>query len=91
MARVRFNGAPQPITLFESPPGSGGNDGAMPTSYNFNWQFFTNLTTSQIAWFRAQPDWAAFVTQVNANPAGTAIPTVMDNPLSAAPPVKVSI
>lgn len=33
----------------------------VPVSYDPNWQMFTNLTTDQIAWFQAQPEWKSFV------------------------------
>ncbi len=46
--------------LFESPVGSGGNDGVLPPTYDPQWQFFRNLTPNQIAWFQAQPDWLVF-------------------------------
>lgn len=79
--------SPQAPTIYQSPPGSGGNDGAMPTAYNFNWQYFTNLTPAQITWFESQPDWADFVAAVTANPTTTASPPVMANPISNRPPV----
>lgn len=43
--------------LFQSPPNSGGNDGAMPLVYDMTWQSFTNLTDAQQQWFRSQPEW----------------------------------
>lgn len=43
--------------FYESPPGSGGNDGATPTVYDPNWQYYTNLTPNQIAWFSSQPQY----------------------------------
>lgn len=51
---------PQPITLFQSPPNSNGNDGAAPLAYDRGWQYFTNLTPEQVAWFQAQPEWQNF-------------------------------
>lgn len=40
---------------FQSPPGSGGNDGASPTTYDTGWQKYTNLTSNQIEAFQAFP------------------------------------
>jgi hypothetical protein len=66
--------SPQAPTFFQSPPGSGGNDGAMPLAYEPLWQYFTNLTPAQIAAFQAMPEWTAFVAKVQADPSGTSIP-----------------
>lgn len=41
--------------LYQSPPGSKGNDGALPTSYDSTWQTYTNLTPAQVQWFYSQP------------------------------------
>jgi hypothetical protein len=65
---------PPPVTKFESPIGSGGNDGATPTAYDPLWQYFTNLTPAQIAAFQAMPEWAVFLAKVQADPSGTSIP-----------------
>lgn len=42
-------------TIYQSPPNSGGNDGALPAIYVQNWQFFTNLTPAQILAFQSFP------------------------------------
>lgn len=41
--------------LYHSPPGSGGNDGALPTVYDPAWMRFTNLTPAQIVAFQGFP------------------------------------
>lgn len=41
--------------LYQSPPGSGGNDGALPSSYDQRWWSYTNLTPQQILAFQAFP------------------------------------
>lgn len=41
--------------FYQSPPGSNGNDGALPTTWDADWQVFTNLTTPQIAAFQGMP------------------------------------
>lgn len=69
-----------PVTLFQSPPGSGGNDGAMPLSYDMRWQYFTNLTPDQIGWFKAQPEWATFMAAQQADPSRTSIPAPIPTP-----------
>lgn len=60
--------SPQPITLFQSPPNSNGNDGAAPLAYDAAWQYFTNLTPFQVAWFQAQPEWQNFLAYVALDP-----------------------
>lgn len=40
---------------FQSPPGSGDNDGADPTAYDVSWQKFTNLKPNQITAFESFP------------------------------------
>jgi len=48
---------PQPTVIYyQSPPGSGGNDGALPTTYDPLWQYYVNLTQEQIAAFQAFPE-----------------------------------
>lgn len=42
--------------LYESPPGSGHNDGALPTVYISGWQKFTNLTVQQVVAFESLPE-----------------------------------
>ena len=44
-----------PPPKYQSPPGSGGNDGALPTTYDPAWQTYTNLTQAQIAAFAHFP------------------------------------
>ena len=51
----------KPPLLYQSPPGSGGNDGALPTAYDPKWQFWTNLTPAQIEKFQSFPEWAAYI------------------------------
>lgn len=46
---------PPPQRLYESPPGSGSNDGALPTSYDPTWPSYTNLTPQQILAFQTFP------------------------------------
>ncbi len=40
---------PQKPTIYTGPD--------VPTAYNPNWQYFTNLTPAQIAAFQAFPEW----------------------------------
>lgn len=56
----RFPPSPQPVTIYSGP--------TVPTAYDSNWQYFTNLTLDQIAWFQAQPEWAAFLAYVALSP-----------------------
>lgn len=65
--------SPQPIKLFQSPPASNNNDGAMPLAYDRGWQHFTNLTPEQVAWFQAQPEWQNYISWVGLNPAQATI------------------
>lgn len=53
-----YQPAPQPNKIYNGP--------AVPAAYDQNWQLFTNLTPAQVAWFQAQPEWAAKVTTINA-------------------------
>lgn len=46
---------------------------AMPTAYDVNWQYFTNLTKDQIAWFQAQPEWQNFLSYVALSPAAAIV------------------
>lgn len=41
--------------LYQSPPGSGGNDGALPTTYDPQWPQYTNLTDAQKTAFKGFP------------------------------------
>jgi len=41
--------------LYQSPPGSGANDGALPKVYDPDWQLFVNLTPDQIRAFQNFP------------------------------------
>jgi hypothetical protein len=41
--------------IYQSPAGSGGNDGAIPTVYVPGWGVYTNLTALQIAAFESFP------------------------------------
>jgi hypothetical protein len=50
-----------PPLLYQSPSGSGSNDGALPTHYDPKWQLWTNLTKEQIEKFQSFPQWQAFV------------------------------
>lgn len=45
---------------YQSPPGSGSNDGALPTTYDAGWQKFTNLTSAQVEAFQSFPQWLQF-------------------------------
>lgn len=49
-----------PLRFYQSPPGSGSNDGATPSVYNPKWQLFRNLSPNQIAWFSSQPQFLIF-------------------------------
>lgn len=40
---------------YQSPPGSGANDGKPPTAYDVGWQKYTNLNSEQIAAFQGFP------------------------------------
>ena len=55
-----YKPSPQIPTIYTGPD--------IPTAYDANWQYFTNLTSDQIAWFQAQPEWAAFVATQPATP-----------------------
>jgi hypothetical protein len=48
-----YKSSPQPVTIYSGP--------SVPIAYDPNWQFFTNLTPAQIAWFQAQPEWQNFL------------------------------
>jgi hypothetical protein len=50
-----------PPKLYESPPGSKSNDGALPIEYDTKWQLWTNLTKEQIEKFQSFPEWQAFM------------------------------
>lgn len=50
--------SPQPKKIYDGP--------AIPSVYDPTWQYFTNLTKDQIAWFQAQPEWQNFVSYVAA-------------------------
>lgn len=52
--------SPQKIKIYSGPD--------VPTSYDVDWQHFTNLTSAQIAWFKAQPEWANFLAYVALSP-----------------------
>lgn len=42
-----------PVTIYTGPH--------PPTVYNPNWQKFTNLLFTDVQWFMARPEWAAYV------------------------------
>lgn len=44
-----------PNRTYFSPPNSNGNDGALPTVYDSNWQAFNNLTPQQVLAFQSFP------------------------------------
>lgn len=47
---------------YQSPPGSGINDGALPQVFDTTWQGYTNLSAAQVAAFQAFPqDLLAYV------------------------------
>lgn len=48
-----YQPSPQPNRIYSGP--------VVPVAYDSNWQYFTNLTMDQVAWFQAQPEWAAYV------------------------------
>lgn len=52
-----------------------------PAAYNEDWQYFTNLTPDQIAWFQAQPEWQNFLAYVALSPftATAAVPVAVVN------------
>lgn len=60
-----YKPSPQPITTYSGP--------AIPSAYDPNWQYFNNLTSDQIAWFKAQPEWQNFVAYVQLNPTAATI------------------
>jgi hypothetical protein len=41
--------------LYQSPPGSGTNNGALPTTYDPTWQNYINLTPAQVVAFQSFP------------------------------------
>src|SRR5262245_39551840 len=41
--------------FYESPPGSGGNDGALPAQYIDKWHIYINLTQQQVVAFQSFP------------------------------------
>jgi hypothetical protein len=49
-----------PQRLYQSPPGSGQNDGTLPQVYDVTWQTYTNLTPAQIAAFKSFPQFLNF-------------------------------
>ena len=58
----------------------------IPTAYDPAWQYFTNLTSDQVSWFQAQPEWQNFLSYVaidksaatiNANVSETTITTAL--------------
>lgn len=53
-----YKPSPQPVRIYSGP--------IVPNAYDPNWQYFTNLTKDQIAWFQAQPEWSDFVAYVAA-------------------------
>jgi hypothetical protein len=48
-----YKPSPQKPTIYTGP--------TIPAVYNPDWQYFTNLTSAQIAAFQAFPEWAAYV------------------------------
>ncbi len=61
---------------------------AVPIAYDANWQLFTDLTKDQIAWFQAQPEWAAKVASHNAFLQSKGISDFSASQTAAATPVK---
>jgi hypothetical protein len=71
---------------YQSPPNSGGNDGALPTVYDPIWQSYVNLTTAQqfafqgfpqaLTWYAGVQRWLAEIsgTSVTFTPTGSAVP-----------------
>lgn len=57
---VRFNSNPPPPIIYTGPD--------VPTVYDSGWQFYTNLTSAQIAWFQSQPEWQNFLAYVALSP-----------------------
>jgi hypothetical protein len=55
-----YTPSPQKPTVYNGP--------VVPVAYDPDWQHFKNLTPAQIAWFQAQPEWAAFVAMQPATP-----------------------
>lgn len=55
-----YQPSPQPSRIYSGP--------AIPVSYDSNWQYFTNLTLDQIAWFQAQPEWQNYIAYVALSP-----------------------
>lgn len=55
-----YQPSPQRVTVYTGP--------AVPTVYDPNWQFLTNLTFAQKSWFEAQPEWQDFLAFAAANP-----------------------
>jgi hypothetical protein len=43
------------IDTYQSPPGSGSNNGALPKVYDPNWQRYKNLTPAQVVAFQSFP------------------------------------
>lgn len=55
-----YQPSPQPNRIYSGPD--------VPTVYDPKWQYFTNLTAAQIAWFQARPEWQNFVSYVSISP-----------------------
>lgn len=58
---------PQPNRIYAGP--------VVPTAYDQNWQYYTNLTPAQIAWFQAQPEWGDFKAYVALSPKTATVAT----------------
>lgn len=82
--------SPQKPTIYSGP--------LVPVSYDPDWQYFTNLTSDQIAWFQARPEWQNFLSYVALSPtiATVAAPiAVVNSGLQAAgqipiPPISIT-
>lgn len=60
MRKPEPNPSPQKLRVYTGPP--------TPIAYDDNWQFFTNLTSDQVAWFQAQPEWVNYLAYVALSP-----------------------
>lgn len=66
---------------------SSGLNGAMPQVYDPDWQRYTDLSPTQVEWFRAQPEWANFLALVALSPKTAAAgipPAAVDAALAVA-------
>lgn len=78
-----YKPSPQKPTMYSGPD--------VPTTYDPDWQHFTNLTPGQIAWFQTQPEWQNFLSYVALSPktATVGVPIAVVNAALAAAALSV--